>query len=303
MRGVHSDGNFSMFEVTFLMWAFAFGFFVGMFIYGFATFNSGDPGDATFSLMLATNETLRMLYSFWLGIFTLLIYCDVYLVTHDPFIRPTLWRMHRVIKNHSVCGINIFVFLMGPYAFFSMLKVAGLYGVLLFKVTDPDQDIETMHYVSATIAFGSAVLLSFMLLYKRQRALVSQRLRHISIWQQIMTLVGNVNDPNPAAPLWKIRLFIANELYCYAELGIAIAFCIQTQQSDYADNIGYIEMILILFCVLDGFWKLNEAGDKDISITILDPKQEDEVVNVGADVVSPNTFLEEKLLSQLPEQK
>ena len=227
MPGVHSDGEFSIFEVTFLMWAFSFGFFVGMFIYGFATFNSGDPGDATFSLMLATNETLRMLYSFWLGIYTLLIYCDIYLVTHDPVIRPYLWKLHKEIPNHSICGINIFVFLTGPYAFFSILKLAGLYGVLLFKVTDPDQAIETWHYISATVAFGSAVFLSFMLLYKRQRTLVSHRYRHISIWQQVMTLLGNIQDPNPAAPGWKIRLFVANELYCYTELGIAIAFCIQ----------------------------------------------------------------------------
>ena len=235
----------SLFNVLLFLCCFYTIFFAVLWIYGAATVNTGGPLDnVTFSYMLATNETMRLFYMMWLVAYAIGVLVNGFLIAHDPLAKKNVF----MLTHHVLCldYFRILGTLARVYYVLTVLKILGLYGVLYFPVTDPDQTIETLHYVSAAMAFGCAVAISALLLTRR------------------FVMFSAIKKS------WHSTIMYFNIFYVAVELGLAIWFSVECFQPNYAttSGLGYIEFFLSLFCVVDGFWQLNEAAYEDVDLII-----------------------------------
>lgn len=190
----------------------------------------------TFSSVLGTEEDLRILYAAWLALYLCVSIFLLMLVVLQPVHMP---HLHKINVHIAIKVLNFF------YFGFVVAKLYGLLGVLLEPITDPDPEVERLHYIFASVAFGSAIAISWVLFFKR-----------LIYKEDIM------RDHS-------YLLTILNFCYCAIVTSVSIWFIVTSFEEDYFQEKGYVELALTMFCVFDRLWQLADYYDDSMYIVVV----------------------------------
>ena len=215
---------------------------IALWVVAYSNINASGPmSEVTFSSVLATDEALRMIYSAWLAFYFIVSIFLLFLVIYEPMNTP-----HKY-DTHNSCRVSTAIWF---YYLFFCLKFVGLTGVLLFPVTNPAAVLD--HYISALLAFGSAIGTSWILWIQR--------------WNYKDDILFKRRFGIPGLLMWW------NFIYCFTMTVVAVWFVVESFELDYFKDKGYVEFAITLFCVVDRLWELFDFYNDDIYIRILNEK-------------------------------
>lgn len=215
--------------------------FLALWIVGWGSVNAqgGSLSGITFSSVLATDEDLRILYSGWLTSYFFVGLGFLFLVCYEPIMSKNFYA------THTRCHVMT---LNSLYMLCFYLQMVGFVGVLAFPVTDPES-VEA-HYICASLVFGSAILTSWVLCFKRwvyqERSMLDER-------------------------FLRVQLIYWNILYCLGLLIAGLFFVIESFEEDYFRDKGFVEFAIILFCVLDRLWELYDFQNQSFNMALTIP--------------------------------
>ena len=208
-------------------------------MWAFALINEGEPITQTFSWILARNTKVQIVYSAWWVYYLFVNLVVFFLILEKTQIYPYPHHLDDPVKPGDAGRKHAYVGAVWFYVFLNILKQIGL--LLLFVFPD-EGDTQTLHFVFAGIAFGTAgfgCFVIFVLRCTRKEEWVEHPFRKWILALNFHSLVGQ---------LVMAIMFIATPV----------------------DNAGVYEFVLALLIMLDTFYILADywwdAMDNEIII-------------------------------------
>lgn len=165
----------------------------------------------SFSEMLAGDTRLQSWYVAWWGMYVItclmfMLLVSYYTIDVAYYTKQLLKQKEQRIKSRILVIHGTYIFLIIGYGLFTILKLVTLLLIVFFPVDQ--ESTETDHYISAGLAFGSAIVCCILLCIRRNiltRTLKNINYPYLLLDLNILLIVGQIASGIVFVSIWDGR--------------------------------------------------------------------------------------------------